>query len=89
MVAALELSAAIFLTSLFALLGAVVVYDVYSATRLRWLLNPSGAPRVFRPTKQLREKKRFGAVSRAKGTAPERRPKTLWVARFASLEQKP
>jgi hypothetical protein len=85
----LEHFAALLITGLFALAAAIVAYDIYSATRLRWLLQPCGAPRKFRSPRPERQITRFGVAARATAAAHERRPKALWVARLASLEHKP
>jgi hypothetical protein len=84
----LEHFAALLIIGLFALAAAIVAYDIYSATRLRWLLQPCGAPGKFRSPRPERQITRFGAA-RATAAAHERRPKALWVARLASLEHKP
>ncbi len=81
---------AIFLIAAFLTLAvSIVAYDIYSAARLRWLLAPFGAPHRFRITKRAKAISKFEATPGARGVAHERRPKTPWAARFASLEQKP
>jgi len=85
----LEYFAALLIAGLFAFVAAIVAYDIYSATRLRWLLQPSGTPRKFHSPRPERQIKRIGVATRPRAVAHERRPKTLWVARLASLEQKP
>jgi hypothetical protein len=85
----LEISAAILTAGIFALFAAIVACDIYSATRLRRLLDPTGSPRKLRRAAPAQQTRRFGMAVALKAAARQRRPKTLWVARFASLEQKP
>ena len=83
----------IFGVVLFGSAAGVVAYDVYVAARLRLLLEQSGGAirhsrrpaRAWQPTATTG----FGKVVRARAAFHERRPKPLWEARFASLEERP
>jgi hypothetical protein len=80
--------------SLFASVAILVAYDVFAAARLRWLLtqtsNQGGAevitPRMGRPFAPSRGKP-VSQLTRA--TSYEHRPVALWVARAATLEERP
>jgi hypothetical protein len=89
---ALKFLLMIFGVVLFGSAAGVVAYDVYAAARLRSLLEQSGGPirHSRRPARPWRTTVTtgFGKVVKARATFRERRPKPLWVARFASLEEK-
>jgi hypothetical protein len=85
----LEISAAFVTAGLFALFATIVACDIYSAIGLRRLLNRAASPRKLHRATPTAQNTRFGIAVSPKAAARERRPKTLWVARFASLEQKP
>jgi hypothetical protein len=76
---------------LFAVAAAVVAYDVYAATRLYWLLQQPAFSRPNRPTAPPRPVTAiaiFGEPAKARAASRNRRPKPLWVARFASQEHR-
>ena len=88
---ALKLGMLVLGASFFVFAATLVAYDIFMATRLTRLLAQRAFRRRDRRTVQNSHAARttiFGRMARARATLPERRPKPLWVARFASQERK-
>lgn len=87
----LKLSMLIFAIGLFATMLSVVAHDVYSAIRLRWLVEQPDRHHHGASVKPLRHAAAFlifGGTGRARPFSQKRRPQPLWVARFASREER-